>query len=198
MCGAVSFALATTSVGSITLCIFGSRGSAVSTMWIRPETQAGNDQIAPRAAFAVATAAGVPAEVVQLVADVRHLAAGGSPASRSSTPDRRRWWPGSRACGRRCRRRWRRRRRASPGATCGPSPGRQRCASPHRVPGPYESGPPSNIGPAAAATEARYSRRCMIVPPGKTLKQPGTGQTTRSLVILGRYRWSDTHAIPRG
>ena len=99
VCGAVRFVLSAISLAARSPCAASAaRGSAVSTMWMRLDCKPGHDQVAARlAGVAVATAAGVPAEVVQLVADVGHRQAVDHLASRSATPDRRRPWPGSRA-----------------------------------------------------------------------------------------------------
>ena len=72
VCGAVSLVLLMISSGVMTLCIFGRRGSATSTMWIRVE-QSGDDEVLPLMfRVAVAAAARVPAEMMQLVVDRRH------------------------------------------------------------------------------------------------------------------------------
>src|SRR5215208_4862698 len=72
VCGAERFVFSITSSGSITLCILGACSSWVSIMGIaRAFTR--NHKKAPRLALIImAGAAGVPAEVVQLVADVGH------------------------------------------------------------------------------------------------------------------------------
>ena len=69
--GPVSFAFEITSAGSMTLCSFGRRGSSGVDDVDPAREQAGEDQ-EPAGSLAVAARAGIPAEVVQLVADVGH------------------------------------------------------------------------------------------------------------------------------
>ena len=106
--------------GSITFSIRGRRGSSATLRtWIRDERKPGHDQV--RAVGPVARrAAAVPAEVMQLVADVRHRRLVDDPARPRRRPRR-----GSRARRPRCPRAGRRGRGTPPAAPAAPRPERR-------------------------------------------------------------------------